>query len=94
MKNHWLQLNLVGSAGNLQAIGASVTLVTPEGQQTQEVGSNDGSFLSQGHYRLYFGLGRHGKVDAVKIRWPDGHLQELKDVAVDKLLTIEQPGGV
>ena len=93
LKNHWLQLNLVGSAGNPQAIGARVTLATPEGQQTQEVGSNDGAFLSQGHYRLYFGLGRHAKVDAVKIRWPDGHLQELKDVTADKLLTIEQPGG-
>ncbi|MDP2057898.1 MAG: CRTAC1 family protein, partial [Thiobacillus sp.] len=94
MKNHWLQLNLVGSAGNPQAIDARVTLVTPEGQQTQDVGSNDGAFLSQGHYRLYFGLGGHDKVDTVKVRWPDGRLQELKDVTADKLLNIEHPGGV
>ncbi len=69
---HWLQLNLVGSAGNRQAIGARVTLVTPEGKQVQTVGASEGAYLSQGHYRLYFGLGAVGKISALQIHWPDG----------------------
>ena len=89
-ENHWLQLKLVGTPGNREAIGARVTLSTLNGQQIQEVGINDGSFYSQGHYRLYFGLGQHNKADRIKIRWPDGQMQELKDVSSDKLLVIER----
>ena len=48
-ENHWLELRLVGKPGNLQAIGARVTLQTADGQQTQQVGLNDGAFFSQGH---------------------------------------------
>ena len=88
--NHWLQLRLVGGPGNRQGIGARVTIVTPDGEQTQEVGDSDGAFFSQGHYRLYYGLGKHAKADAIRIRWPDGHRQELKDAAADRLLVVER----
>lgn len=91
-KNHWLQLNLVGSGGNPQAIGARVTLVTPEGQQAQQVGASEGAYLSQGHYRLYFGLGAADKVNTLQIHWPDGQVQELHDVKADALLTVKQGG--
>ncbi len=89
-RNHWLQLNLVGPKGNRQAIGARVTLVTPEGRQTQEVGASEGAYLSQGHYRLYFGLGKQGLASEIQIRWPDGSRQVLRDVQADRLLTVRQ----
>lgn len=88
--NHWLQIKLVGTSGNREAIGARVMVFTPDGQQTQEVGSNEGSFFSQGHYRLYFGLGKYAKANLIKIRWPDGSLQELKDVSGDTLLVVDR----
>jgi hypothetical protein len=89
-ENHWLQIKLIGSKGNRQAIGASVTIVTPDGQQTQMVGSNDGAFFSQGHYRLYFGLGSNKSVNAIRIRWPDNQQQVLEDTPGDSLLVIER----
>jgi hypothetical protein len=88
--NHWLQARLVGKPGNAQAIGARVTVRTTDGQQTQEVGLNDGAFFSQGHYRLYFGLGPHARADLMTIRWPDGQVQELKGVEGDQLQVIRQ----
>jgi hypothetical protein len=88
--NHWLQLRLVGATGNRQALGAKVTVTTPARRQTQEVGSNEGAFFSQGHYRLYFGLGPHDRVDSIRIRWSDGAMQELRNVSGDRLLTIER----
>jgi hypothetical protein len=88
--NHWLEARLVGKPGNPQAIGARVTIQTADGRQTQEVGLNDGAFFSQGHYRLYFGLGSHPRVDLMTIRWPDGQVQELKDVEGDRLQVIKQ----
>jgi hypothetical protein len=92
--NHWLQLKLIGTPGNREAIGARVTLSTPDGEQIQEVGMNDGSYYSQGHYRLYFGLGQYSNVDLISIRWPDGETQKLKDVSSDSLLVIERNSEV
>jgi hypothetical protein len=88
--NHWIELRLSGKPGNAQAIGARVMIRTPAGEQTQEVGFNDGAFFSQGHYRLYFGLGDAARIEVIRIRWPDGQLQDLKDVAADRLLVVKQ----
>ena len=87
--NHWLQVKLIGPRGNPQGIGSQVSVITANSQQIQEVGSTDGAFFSQGHYRLYFGLGSHDKADAIRIRWSDGRLQEIKDVKGDRLLIID-----
>lgn len=89
-QGNWLQLNLVGSPGNPQAIGARVTLTTPEGRPTQTVGASEGSYLSQGHYRLYFGLGKLTRVPAVQVHWPDGQTTELRDVPANQRLTLRQ----
>jgi hypothetical protein len=92
--NHWLQVKLVGQEGNRQAIGARVTVVTPDGRQVQEVGSTDGAFFSQGHYRLYFGLGNNTRANALHIQWSDGEQQEFHDVSGDRLLTIDRTNTV
>jgi len=67
-----------------------VTAETADGLQTQVVGLNDGAFFSQGHYRLYFGLGSRARADVMRIRWPDGQVQELRNVEGDRLHVIRQ----
>ncbi|EDX85065.1 FG-GAP repeat domain protein [Synechococcus sp. PCC 7335] len=89
-QNHWLQLDLTGSAKNRQAIGALVELITAEGTQLQTVGQFEGSQFSQGHYRLYFGVGKQQSIDLVRVYWPDGSSQEVQDVDADQRLTISQ----
>lgn len=91
--NHWLQIKLIGSASNRQAIGAKVKLVTPDGIQYQQVGQFEGSHYSQGHYRLYFGLRSNETVDSVEILWSDANEQKISNVAGDQLLIIEQEAG-
>jgi hypothetical protein len=88
--NHWLQVKLNGSPGNRQGIGARVTVRTAKGLQTQEVGVGDGAFFSQGHYRLYFGLGAEESAEEVQVRWPDGHAYRIDDVKGDRLLVIDR----
>lgn len=88
--NHWLQIKLVGLDGNKQAIGAQVTVTTPRGLQVQEVGSSEGAFFSQGHYRLYFGLGESEKATHIKVQWPNGTVQEIEGTQGDRLLTLQQ----
>ena len=89
-KNHWLQLQLIGTEGNRQAIGARVEVVTPDGVQLQQIGQAEGSSNSQGHYRLYFGLGKYSRADSVRIFWPDGTLEEIKDLDGDRLFIAKQ----
>ena len=91
--NHWLQVRLVGKPGNPPAIGARVIVRTADGQQTQQVGLNDGAFFSKGHYRLYFGLGPHARADSMEIRWPDGQVKELAGVEADRLQVIKEEAG-
>jgi len=87
-ENHWLQVQLTGPPGNRQAIGARVTLQTANGKQLQQVGNADGSQYSQGHYRLYYGLGQHPGSLSLRVDWPDGKLTELAAPEVDRLLKI------
>lgn len=89
--HHWLQVDIMNGSGNRPAIGARVTVQSAVGKQTQEVGLNDSSFFSQGHYRLYFGLGSDPKVDRISVRWTDGRTTDLQDVTADRLLRIDPP---
>ena len=91
--NHWLQLKLVGPPGNRQAIGAQVEVVTPDGVQLQTIGQSEGSHYSQGHYRLYFGLGQNQNVEAVKVYWSDGRVQEIKNLPSDQFLIVKREGA-
>ncbi|ADJ29191.1 CRTAC1 family protein [Nitrosococcus watsonii] len=89
--NHWLQLELVGPAGNRNAIGARVELSTDEGVQVREVGVSEGAHFSQGHYRLYFGLGKSPQAKQATIYWPDGKVTTHSNLKANQLLKISSP---
>lgn len=88
--NHWLQVELKGPPGNSVAIGAKVKVTTPDGTQFQQVGQSEGAWRSQGHYRLYFGLGQQDKIESIQVTWPDGKVQEIPNPDSDQLVIIEQ----
>ncbi|MEO1348084.1 MAG: CRTAC1 family protein [Cyanobacteria bacterium J06635_15] len=85
-KHHWLQIQLKGSQGNYPAIGTSVEVITPLGIQHQFVGQADGAIRSQGHYRMYFGLGQLKDVRTLKIFWADGQSQEMNDLDANQFI--------
>ena len=39
---------------------------------------------------MHFGLGTATKADLVQVRWPDGTLDEWKDVKADQVFRVEQ----
>ena len=87
--NHWLEVNLIGPPGNHQALGARVTVQIGDKRQVAEVGHAESARFSQGHYRLYFGLGQQQThVDSLTVAWPDGSLQTVPDVQVDHVITV------
>lgn len=85
--NHWLEVQVVGPPGNRDAVGAGVVVETSGGRRLRQyVGLSEGSYYSQGHYRLYFGLGRTGRPKSVSILWPDGFTEVIRTPGRDKLL--------
>jgi hypothetical protein len=92
--NHWLQVKVGGSNGNPQAIGARVEVSAGDVHQVKEVGHSEGAFFSQGHYRLYFGLGGSKKLDKLTVRWPDGYERVFQDIAADKLINVMRTGDI
>jgi hypothetical protein len=91
-RNHWLEVELVGPHGAYPALGASVRVRIERRGQTQWVGQNEGSRYSQGHYRLYYGLGDANHADLVTVTWPNGSIQRLRDVPADQLLHVSFDG--
>ena len=92
-QNHWILVRLEGVKSNRSAIGARVTCVTGALRQIDEVRSG-GSFLSQNDFRLHFGLGAARRVDLLEIRWPDGSVERIRDLAVDRILTVKEGSGI
>jgi hypothetical protein len=88
---HWLEIDLQGTAGNLQAIGSRVAIRAGSHTQYGWVGQSDDSRESQGHYRLYFGLGEDDRVRKLAVRWADGKKTTMRDLPADRLITVAHP---
>ena len=86
----WVGLQLRGTRGNRDAIGASVEMDSC-GKTQFETLRNGGGYLSSNDPRLHFGLGDCTKVDRVTIKWPRGAVQKLTSVAANRYTTIEEP---
>ncbi|MFO1031604.1 MAG: CRTAC1 family protein [Planctomycetota bacterium] len=68
-QNHWLSIELVGTAPNLDAIGARVEVTAGGITQVREVGGGTHRY-SQNH-GIHFGLGAATVAD-VRVVWPNG----------------------
>lgn len=91
--NHWILLNLVGTKSNRMAIGAQIRIVAADGRsQWNEVTTAVG-YASSSDSRVHFGLGASRYIKEMEIRWPSGVKQELRDVKVDRIMTIQEPRG-
>ena len=89
-RNHWLRLVLKGRSPNTGAIGAKVTVRAGGVEQRRQLFPTKG-YLSSVERPLTFGLGDNESVDSIEVRWPGGRITDLTDVAVDRVLEIEEP---
>lgn len=92
-KNHRVLFKLVGIKSNRMAIGARVTVTSPTRTQMEEIRAGS-SYLSSNDPRVHFGLAGDAMMDKVEIRWPNGNVEVLKDVAADAIYTIVEGQGI
>jgi len=87
---HWIAFQLHGHKSNRDGIGTRIEVFTGTRKQISERVAGSG-YLSQDDARVHFGLGSAAKIDKVVLHWPSGKEQLLENVAVDSVLTVEEP---
>ncbi len=87
--NNFIKVKLKGKTGNTFGIGSRVEVVTPSFKVSQEQMPVRG-FQSSMDYVLVFGVGNHKKITQLKITWPDGTEQIIKDVTTNQTVTLSQ----
>ncbi|MEM6319645.1 MAG: FG-GAP-like repeat-containing protein [Bacteroidota bacterium] len=87
LPNNYLKVKLVGTAQNINAIGASVTISYGKQEQRLDVQPARG-YLSSVEPTLHFGLGDSEKVVSLTVIWPDGSQTVRKNLSVNQLVKI------
>lgn len=91
--NSWVRIRCAGTVSNRAGFGAKVRIqATIAGQsrwQMRQIDGGDGA--SGGSIEAHFGLGDATLIDTLRIEWPSGIVQELRDVEPRRLLTVTEP---
>lgn len=89
LHHNWLRLKLIGSKTNRDAIGAMVTARVDGKTLTRQVMPTR-SYLSQSELPVTLGLGKATSIEELTIRWPDGSVQKVDGLAINKNHRFEQ----
>ncbi len=92
-ENKYLKVSLEGEGKNKYGLGAKVT-VYYNGKIAYQEQMPVRGFESTVDTRLNFGLGKTDKIDSVKVEWPGGKENVLKEVKVNSHITVKQSEGV
>lgn len=92
--HHWLQVSLVRTKTERDAIGASIEVHVGDQAVTGWNVTGDG-YLCRNENVVCFGLGEASMVERLQVRWPDGQLQTFRDVSANqRLLIIEGDSSI
>ena len=91
--NRFLQLELIGTKSERNAIGATVTAIA--GQERWVAASTVGDgFYGTNQHLIHLGLGKAAQVDRLEVRWPSGEKETIENVASNqRILWVEGQGG-
>lgn len=87
--SHYLQLKLKGERKNSFGIGAKIYVYADGGLQFFEQQLTRG-FQSSISPRIQVGMGRFNKADSLKIIWPGGKEQLIRDLPVNQVLVLDE----
>ncbi len=88
-RNHWLGMRFIGKTTGRDMLGAQVEIVISKNNVLRRRVRTDGSYLSGNDPRVLVGLGTATHVEAVRVRWPDGTVEEWRDLLLDQYTTLK-----
>ena len=86
-RRHWLGLRLAGSGGR-DMLGARVAVLRDGSPMLWRRARSDGSYASANDPRVLVGLGDSDARPTVTVHWPDGGVEEWRDVEIDGWTTL------
>jgi hypothetical protein len=89
---NWIELKLIGTRSNRDAIGARIRVEAGGITQIREVDGGNG-YAGESTRRVHFGLGKTTKIDRIEIRWPSGQTQQVV-VPINRVTYVEEGRGV
>jgi len=89
-RNHWLGLRFLGKRISRDMLGASVEVVVTPKQVLWRRARTDGSYCSSQDPRVLVGIGSAERVEAVRVHWPDGSVEEWKNPPINRYLTLKE----
>jgi len=87
--HHWLDVELIGTHCERDAIGAKIEIRAQDSRWTGWVMSGNG-YLCRNESVVSFGFGKVRALDQVLVHWPDGEQQAVRSVPVDRRVLIVQ----
>jgi hypothetical protein len=90
--NHWIQLDLVGTRSDRDAVGARV-YATANGVTQVRVQNGSYRRWSQDLKRAHFGLAGSPTVD-LRVEWPSGTVEAFSGIAANQLYRITEGEGI
>ena len=88
---NWIELKVVGTVSNRDALGARVHIRMPSGREQWGYVTTAGSYASANDSRVHFGLGDEDVVEWLEVRWPSGVKKTMENVKTGRILTVTEP---
>ncbi|NRA94386.1 MAG: VCBS repeat-containing protein [Psychroserpens sp.] len=90
--NNWIKVNMVGTATNINGIGARVEIYTPSGVQMRDITAGDG-FRYMSTMNAHFGIGTDTSVSKIVVYWPNSDCEEYLNPAINQAFTAVEGSG-
>ncbi|MBT5871793.1 MAG: CRTAC1 family protein [Candidatus Latescibacteria bacterium] len=97
---NWVEMKLVGTYSNRDAIGTRVILTAADGEEYLREVNCGNAYASQSTTRLHFGIGTATGITSVEIRWPNGQIEtfgstdDLSVVPVNAITCFKEGKGI
>ena len=88
-RNNWLQVKLIGTGANRDAIGAKIRIKTADRTQVQEIYAGE-SYMSSNSLISEFGVGHATHIETVQVTWQNGKTQKLHNVPANQRIRVTQ----
>jgi len=88
-QNNFINIKLIDSTSNSQALGARIYVLSNDVRQMQELKSGN-NYVSQNPVEAHFGLAKASEVTNIRVVWPDGEESIITQVEINQFVTIER----
>ena len=90
--NNWIKINTVGTASNIDGIGARVEIYTDSGVQIRDVRSGEG-FKYMSTLNTHFGIGSDTSVSHVIVYWPNSDCEMFTNPPINQAFNAVEGSG-